>query len=159
MKTNYDMQLSRNFTLRELTKSDVAIRNGISNAPTAEVLTNLKALTQEVLQPVRDKFGLVRVTSGYRSPQVNRLIGGSARSHHCRGMAADFEVPNVANPEVADWVYRNLQFTQCILEFYEQGAPNSGWIHVSYDPADLRGQILTATRGQTGTVYSEGFVV
>ena len=84
------MKLSTNFSLQELTKSDTAIRHDIDNTPSLQVIDNLQDLVDNVLQPLREKFGPVVVTSGYRSPAVNTKIGGSTTSDHCHGYAADF---------------------------------------------------------------------
>ena len=86
------MKLSANFSLNELTKSDTATRHDIDNTPTMQVIENLQDLVDNVLQPLREKFGPIVVTSGYRSPAVNTKIGGSTTSDHCHGYAADFEV-------------------------------------------------------------------
>ena len=152
------MKLSANFSLAEMIKSSTAIRKGIDNTPDEVVTTNLQALVDNVLQVVRDKFGSVKVTSGYRSPLLNSSIGGSKTSHHCYGFAADFEVTGVDNKELAIWIRDNLQFTQLILEFYTEGDPNSGWVHCSYDAADLKCQTLTARRVNGRTQYSNGIL-
>ena len=86
------MKLSNNFTLEELIKSETAIRRGINNTPSSSVVENLQQLVTNVLQPIRDKFGPITVTSGYRSAQLNVAIGGSATSDHVLGMAADIGV-------------------------------------------------------------------
>ena len=99
------MNLSRNFTLSELTKSDTAIRKGINNNPNAEQIEKLKALCENILQPVRDHFGRVKITSGYRSVELCAAIGSSARSQHAQAEAADFEWPGVDNAELADWIH------------------------------------------------------
>lgn len=150
------MKLSPNFSLDELTKSEAAIRLGLDNSPTQEIISNLQELTVHILQPIRDKFGPVVVTSGYRSPDVNKAIGGSATSDHCKGQAADFEVLGKDNRELAMWVSENMQFTQLILEFYKPGVPDSGWVHCSYVPGNLKRQVLTAERIDGKTVYSTG---
>ena len=152
------MKLSANFSLDELTKSDTAIRKGIDNTPDEVVLANLQDLVNNILQPVRDKFGRVKITSGYRSPLLNSSIGGSKTSHHCYGFAADFEVEGKDNKELAEWIRDNLQFTQLILEFYTPGDPNSGWVHCSYDAKDLKAQVLTATKVDGKTKYVTGIV-
>ena len=152
------MKLSANFSLGELTKSETAIRKGIDNSADEIVTAHLQALVDNVLQPVRDKFGSVRVTSGYRSPLLNSSIGGSKTSHHCYGFAADFEVVGMDNRELAIWIRDNLEFTQLILEFYTAGDPNSGWVHCSYDAQDLRKQVLTATKVDGKTKYVTGIV-
>ena len=150
------MKLSQNFSLQELTKSDSAIRHGIDNKPPAEVIANLQNLVDNVLQPLRDKFGAIAVTSGYRSPELNRKIGGSTTSHHCHGFAADFEVLGMDNRELAIYIRDNLKFTQLILEFYTHGIPDSGWVHCAFDANDLKGQVLTATRVNGKTQYISG---
>jgi zinc D-Ala-D-Ala carboxypeptidase len=150
------MKLSKNFSLAELTKSEAATRLDLDNTPTLQVIENLQALVDNVLQPVRDKFGPVVVTSGYRSPDVNKAIGGSATSDHCKGQAADFEVLGKDNRELAVWIAENMQFTQLILEFYKPGVPDSGWVHCSYDAGNLKRQVLTAEKVNGKTVYSTG---
>lgn len=152
------MKLSANFSLNELTKSEFATRNGISNTASPLVIEKLQALTDNILQPVRNKFGPVIVTSGYRSPEVNKSVGGSTTSHHCFGYAADFEVLNIDNRELAIYIRDELaEFTQLILEFYN-GEPDSGWVHCSYDAADLKCQTLTAKRVNGRTQYSNGIL-
>jgi len=98
------------------------------------------------------------VNSGYRSPEVNTAVGGSKTSDHCKGQAADIEIAGVPNAELAEWIRDNLAFTQVILEFYTQGIPDSGWVHVSYDPANLKKQSLTAVKQDGKTVYLQGLV-
>lgn len=151
------MNLSANFTLKELTKSDTATRLGLDNTPNDEALENLKLLCEKVLQPVRDHFGKsVTVNSGYRSPESNAAVGGSKTSDHCKGQAADIEIDGLPNPELAQWIMDNLDYTQLILEFYTQGQPNSGWVHVSYDPNNLKKQELTAVKVAGKTQYLQG---
>lgn len=151
------MKLSKNFSLHELTKSEAAERRGIDNTPSLTVIDNLQALVDNVLQPLRDKLGPIVVTSGYRSPAVNVAVGGSPTSDHCLGMAADIEVLGKDNKETAQWILENLKFTQLILEFYTDGLPDSGWVHVSYDPQDLKCQVLRANKVNGKTIYQKGF--
>ena len=151
------MNLSANFTLKELTKSDTATRLGLDNTPDDEALENLKTLCEMVLQPVREHFGKsVTVNSGYRSPESNAAVGGSKTSDHCKGQAADIEIDGLPNPELAQWIMDNLDYTQLILEFYTQGQPNSGWVHVSYDPNNLKKQELTAVKVAGKIQYLNG---
>lgn len=151
------MRLSKNFTLAELTKSEAALRKGLDNTPSLTVIDNLQALVDNVLQPVREHFKLaVKVNSGYRSPEINEAVGGSKTSDHCKGMAADIEIPGVSNYMLALWISQNLKYTQLILEFYTPGVPDSGWVHVSYDPANLKCQNLTAVFEKYKTVYLQG---
>lgn len=127
------MRLSENFYLRELTKSQVAERKGISNEPGKEEIENLQALCKNVLQRVRNNYRVpITPSSGYRSPALNTAIGSSASSQHVTGQAVDFEVPWVDNKVLAHWIMENLIFDQLILEYYKEGDPNSGWVHVSY---------------------------
>jgi hypothetical protein len=130
---------------------------GLDNTPDDAALENLKTLCEKVLQPVRDHFGKsVTVNSGYRSPESNAAVGGSKTSDHCKGQAADIEIDGLPNPELAKWIMDNLDYTQLILEFYTQGQPNSGWVHVSYDPNNLKKQELTAVKVAGKTQYLQG---
>lgn len=153
------MNLTENFTLSEMTKSETALRHDMDNLPDQTAISNLQALAVYVLQPVRDHYGKgVKVNSGFRHPDVNAKVGGSKTSDHCKGMAADIEIPGVPNAELAEWIRGNLPFTQLILEFYTRGVPDSGWVHVSYDPANLKKQALTAVKQDGKTVYLQGLV-
>ena len=129
------MQLSKNFSLVELTKSQTAERKGIPNSPSPDHQENLRLLCERVLQPVRDHFNhVVSVSSGYRSPQLSAAIGSTSDSQHCQGMAADFEIYGTPNNEVFNWIKNNLMYDQMILEYWNLDEPNSGWVHVSYNP-------------------------
>ena len=147
------MNLSRNFTLQELIKSDTAIRRGIDNNPNSDQIEKLKALCENILQPVRDHFGRVKVTSGYRSVELCMAIGSSANSQHAKAEAADFEVMGTDNAELADWIKNNLDYDQLILEYYTPGEPNSGWIHCSYIPEGRRASFLHAYKSEGKTKY------
>ena len=152
------MNLTKNFTLHEMTKSETALRLGVDNEPNEQQLAALKVIAEKICQPVRDKFGPTKINSALRTLPVNRAIGSSDNSHHVRGMAVDIEVPGVPNAELAQWIVDNLEFTQVILEFYTPGVPDSGWVHASYVPEDLRKQVLTATKQNGKTVYLPGLV-
>jgi hypothetical protein len=156
------MNLTANFSLHELTKSETALRMGLDNTPGPVETEYLKILAERVLQPVRDHFQKgVKVNSAYRSLAVNAAAGGvqgAKPSDHTRGMAADIEIPGVANADLAQWIMDNLDYTQLILEFYTPGIPDSGWVHVSYDPANLKKQELTATKVAGKTQYLPGLV-
>ena len=147
------MNRSQNFTLQELIKSDTAIRKGIDNNPNSDQVEKLKALCENVLQPVRDHFGRVKVTSGYRSEELCEAIGSSKKSQHAKAEAVDFECVGVDNAEVADWVHINCETDQLILEFYTPGEPNSGWIHASYIPYQPRRQFMHAYREEKRVKY------
>ena len=148
------MKLSKNFSLSELTKSQTATRKGISNEPSTEHVENLIHLAESVLQPVRDHFGKpVAISSGYRSPELCEAIGSSSKSQHAKGEAADFEIPGVDNMQLATWINKNTDFDQLILEFYEPGDPNSGWVHCSAVKEGSRAQVLKATKVEGKTKY------
>jgi hypothetical protein len=153
------MLLSKNFSLEELTKSETALRHDMDNTPGEAEIENLKVLAEKVLQPVREYYARgVKVNSGFRHPDVNAKVGGSKTSDHCKGLAADIEIPGIPNYELAYWISKNLDFTQLILEFYTSGVPDSGWVHVSYDPSNLKKQELTAVKQEGKTVYLPGLV-
>jgi len=153
------MNLTANFTLSEMVKSETALRHGMDNTPGETEIENLKRLCEQVLQPVRNHFKTgVKVNSGFRHPEVNAKVGGSKTSDHCKGQAADIEIPGIPNADLAIWIMDNLQYTQLILEFYTPGIPDSGWVHVSYDPANLKKQNLTAVKKDGKTVYLPGLV-
>jgi zinc D-Ala-D-Ala carboxypeptidase len=149
------MQLSKNFSLKEMIRSDYASRKGIDNTPSSLVVNNLMLLADKVLQPIRDQFGAVIINSGYRSPQLNVAIGGSKTSDHVLGLAADIEVPNLSNYMLAKWCEQNLKFKQLILEFYTPGDVDSGWVHISYGSKQ---QVLTAVKENGKTIYKIGLV-
>ena len=137
------MRLSQHFTLEEMTKSGSASRLRIDNTPPEDVVKNLTNLCIHVLEKVRLNYGRpVIVNSGYRSPALNKVIGGSKNSQHMSGQAADIEVPGIDNKFLFHWIRDNLQFDQLILEFYKPGIPDSGWVHVSWNPNTNRRQIL-----------------
>ena len=111
------MQLSENFSLLELTKSQTATRKGIDNAPSPEHQENLKLLCAHILQPVRDRFErVVSVSSGYRTPELCIAIGSKTTSQHAKGQAADFEIYGLSNKELANYIKENLDYDQLILE-------------------------------------------
>lgn len=140
------------FTLNELTRSQTAIRRNIDNTPDDEIKANLNDLIEHVLLPVRLHFNSpVIVTSGYRSPALNKAIGGSKTSDHCKGRAADFTVVGHSDLEVAHWIAENCKFRQLILEF-----PPHGWVHCAYAAEDLKGEVLTAVKVGGKTIYARG---
>lgn len=129
------MQLSPHFTLEEMTASQIAARRGIPNDPNETALENLKRLTkylEGVRQALAKPFGIPRamvITSGYRSPEVNRLVGSSPGSQHTIGCAADFKVHGMKPDEVMKAIVdADLPFDQLILEF-------DSWVHISIPSA------------------------
>jgi len=145
------MQLTDNFSLAELCKSQTALRKGIDNLPKdPDVVAKMQTLAEEILQPIRDKFGPTVINSGYRCKKLNTAIGGSKKSQHCFGEAVDVEVPCLSNRDLAEWVKNNLDFDQLILEFYNGKDPRSGWVHISYkDTINNRKQVLTINKQGT----------
>ena len=139
------MRLSKDFTLSEFTETDT----GLPNVPGQEEIRNLKLLVQKVLQPARNKFGVINVTSGYRSPEVNSAVGGSATSDHLFGRAADIQCEDMAT--VFNYIRKYLPFKQLIWEFGTDVQP--GWIHVSYDVLNNRGEVLKAIKKNGKTKY------
>lgn len=147
------MNLSEHFTLDELTLSQTAARRGISNVPSPEVIDELRKLCVYVLQPLRHSLkSPIVISSGYRSPELNRAVGGAKESDHTFGRAADISVPGLATHLLCrHMVGMHLPFKQLIDEF-------GAWVHVSIElgSQEPRRQTLTARRAGNGrTVYAE----
>ena len=152
------MRLSKNFVLSEITRSNTAKRLGISNEPSKKHLANMQKLITELIQPMRDSIGPIRISSGYRSPQLNRAIGGSSKSQHCKGQALDLQFwrdGQMCNQEIYKWILNsNLQFDQMINEF------NFAWIHISLKEKNNRNQVLEAYKDNDGdTAYKIADIV
>lgn len=125
------IQLTQHFSLREFVISATAIRLGIDNTPPDEAVARLRVLCEKVLEPLRQRFGVLRITSGYRSPIVNEKVGGVATSQHTIGEAADIYLPNdEVGLKMYNYIRCNLDFDQLIYEY----RPKTGarWIHVSF---------------------------
>ena len=151
------MNLSPHFTLEEMIKSQAGDRAGIDNLPPPACREALRALCVNVLEPIRERFGPVVINSGYRGPELNRMVGGAASSQHCSGEAADIEVPGMSNGDLARWIEKHLEYDQLILECYKPGIPSSGWVHVSYKAhTPNRKQELTATVVNGKMTYAPG---
>ncbi len=147
------MKLSKNFRLEELTASCTAANKGIDNVPGGEEIRNLRVLCEEVLQPARDKVGAIFVSSGFRSAALNRLIGGSKNSQHCKGQAADVRCRD--NAALFEFIREHLPFDQLIWEFGDDVQPQ--WVHVSFSRTKNRGQVLRAFR-ENGRVRYVAFL-
>ena len=147
-------KISPHFTWQELLKSSTAQRRGISNEPSPMAAANLARLSYMLLEPVREHFGRpYSTTSGYRSPALNRAIGGSMTSNHSIGCAVDGEIRGIDNYDVAEWCVNNLpHFDEVILEKYTGG--NTGWIHLAMRPENNRRKVLT----WDGVNYMKGLV-
>lgn len=149
-----DVRLSANFSLREFTRSQTASRKGLDNTPPDQALPAIQKLVDEVLQPARTEFAkAMNISSGYRSPELNRAIGGSTRSQHCwkaTHAAADIEIFGVDNLSLAYWIQESCEYDQLISECYDPDeGPSSGWVHVSIKTIGTnRKQSLTYQRGE-----------
>ena len=128
---NLDEPLARHFSLGEMLRSCTADYFGIDNVPTYEQVDNMRALCQEVLEPLRKKFGVIIISSGFRNERLNQAVGGRPQSQHIRGEAADIHVPS---PEQGDKMFRyirdNLPYDQLLYEHRRRNG--CSWIHVSY---------------------------
>ena len=143
------MNLTEHFTLEELTFSQTAERQKINNTPPLKVVAHLTTLAAGLEQVRALLGGSIRISSGYRSPELNRAIRGAKKSAHLAGYAADFTCPSFGSPcEVVRAIAASaIVFDQCIYE--------GTWIHISFDP-DARRQVLTAHFGPSGTTYTQG---
>lgn len=144
------MKLSENFTLDELTFSQMAVRRGLDNAPYPDTITNLKYLAL-LLEQVRTLVnGPIRVSSGYRSPAVNAAVGGSPNSAHLAGLAADITTPSMSPRILALTIAQSaIPYDQVINEF-------GSWVHFGVSTGAPRRQVLTATRSNSGVIYTPG---
>ena len=150
------MKLSKNLSLKEATKSNTATRLGIKNEPEQWEINNLRAIAENIFQPVRDHFGVpIGVSSGYRCKKLNKAIGGSKYSQHMIGEALDIDADiygKVTNAEIFNYIKNNLEWDQMIWEFGDDEEPN--WVHVSYKEAGTnRKQLRRAYRDEKGRVY------
>jgi hypothetical protein len=151
------MQLSKHLSLAEVTRSDSAKRNGISNEPTPAHLENFKLLAEKVFEPIREHFKVpIHISSGYRSAALNKKIGGSLTSQHCSGEAIDIDMDGsasgVTNKQVFDFIKQHLNFDQIIWEFGTDSNPD--WVHVSYESTGKqRKKVLKAVKQGGKTSY------
>ena len=145
------MNLTQNFTLNEMYESTTAIRLGIDNTPSDIVIKNLLLLCKKVLQPLREHMDeSIKVSSGYRNPELNKKIGGSKSSQHCLGQAADISCGE-RTAEMYEYIKNNLIFDQLIWEFGTD--ENPAWVHVSYSSTNNRKECLRAYKVNGKTVY------
>ncbi len=146
-------QITKNFTLAELTYSDTAKSKGLDNTPSEIEYKNMKNLCENLLQPLREKIGKpIKVNSCYRGKQLNEAVGGSKTSQHCKGEAADIEIIGMSNYDLAIYIKDNFDFDQLILEYADnlKNDKNSGWVHVSYVSSSVnRKQCLTINKKGT----------
>ena len=142
------MKLSKNFALSEITHSNTAKRLGIDNTPNEKHLANMSLLLNNLIQPMRDSIGPIRISSGYRGKDLNRAIGGSRKSQHCKGQALDIQFwqnGKMMNELIYEWVLDSgLEFDQMINEF------DFSWIHISLVGVNNRKQVLEAYKDEDG---------
>ncbi len=148
-------KLSKYTTLQEVIKSNMASVLQIQNIPNAEQVANLKLVCTEVFDKVREHFGKpIGITSGFRSPELNKRIGGSKSSQHLEGKAIDIDgdlLGGVCNKDIFEFIKNNCIFDQLIWEFGTENSPD--WIHVSYDKNGNRKEILRAIKKGGKTIY------
>jgi hypothetical protein len=150
------MKISEHISYNEATKSNTAVRRGIYNIPNATEMQNMEAIAKEIFEPLREALGgkPLKLTSFFRSIELNRTIGGSDRSQHCKGEAMDIDADNshTSNRDVFMYILENLDFDQLIWEFGDNLNPD--WVHVSYRKnGENRGQVLKAIRQEGKTRY------
>ena len=155
------MKLSKNLSLAEVTKSATAKRQGIANEPNIDQLESLKAVAENIFQPIREEFMCpIFVSSGYRSEALNEAIGGSKTSQHSKGEALDLDADVygvITNADIFNFVLDRLEFDQLIWEFGTDENPD--WVHVSFKKEGRnRMQVLKAVRvnGKTKYLLYEG---
>lgn len=143
------MKLSKFISFEEALKSQTAERKGIKNIPDTEQTENMKYVAKNVFDKVREAMGVpLIVSSFFRSPELNKAIGGSKTSQHIKGEAIDIDHPSL-NKKVFNYIQKNLQFDQLIWEFGDSTAP--AWVHVSLKrEGENRGEILIAYKDPTG---------
>ena len=149
-------KLSKHISMREATESYTAKRLGINNIPSGYQLTNMTGVAENIFEPLREWVGgPIKINSFFRSPELNKAIGGSSKSQHCEGRAIDIDdvYGYKTNAEMYAWIKENLDFDQMIWEFGTDENPD--WVHVSYVSADEnRMRCLKAEKINGKTVYS-----
>jgi len=145
------MKISKHITLAEATKSTTATRLGIDNTPPQAIIERMTETAEKVFEPLREQLGPIRVSSFYRSPDLNRAIGGSKNSQHCTGEAIDLQLVTVSNALLFNAACDLSEFDQIIWEFGTLEEPN--WVHISYSKTHNRKQILRATKIGKRTAY------
>ena len=147
--------ISKHISYKEGVYSTTALRRNIENKPNKEQLANMKLIGEKVFEPLRKYVGgPIKINSFFRSPKLNKAIGGSSKSQQCKGQAIDIDdtFGHVSNAEMYHWIKENLDFDQMIWEFGDDDNPN--WVHVSYvSPEKNRNRCLKAYKENNKTKY------
>lgn len=147
------MNISKHISYKEATHSQTAIRLQLDNKPNAEQLENMKLLAEKVFEPVRLKYNKpIRISSFFRSQELNKAIGSSSNSQHCSGMAMDLDTDK-DNAKIFNFILNYLDFDQLIWEFGD--VLNPAWVHVSFNKKGNRKQVLKAVKNNCKTQYIE----
>ncbi len=147
--------ISKHISNKESVYSRTATRLGIDNKPNEKQLQNMVTVAEEIFEPLRMWVGgPIKINSFFRSPELNKAIGGSSKSQHCNGHAMDIDdtFGRATNAEMFDFIKENLDFDQMIWEFGDDNNPN--WVHVSYvSPTENRRRCLKAYKENKITKY------
>lgn len=145
------MNISKHISYNEATFSTTATRKGISNTPSSEQLRAMKLVAEKCFEPLRKYMSKpIKINSFFRSEKLNKAVGGSTTSSHCKGQAIDISLHG-ENWIMFDFIRTNLKFSQLIWEFGNDSEPD--WIHISYDEKNLKNQVLRAVRSGRSTIY------
>ena len=147
--------ISKHISYKEGVYSNTAIRKGIDNTPNAEQKANMEKITQNIFEPLRQWVGgPIKINSFFRCPELNKAIGGSSKSQHCKGQAIDIDdtFGVVSNADMYAWIKNHLDFDQMIWEFGDDNNPN--WVHISYvSHEENRNRCLKAYKDKGKTKY------
>ena len=150
------MRISKHISYKEATQSQTAVRKGIINEPDAYQLQNMQLLAEKVFEPLREHFGVpIAINSFFRSPKLNKAIGGVSGSQHTQGRAIDVDdtLGGVSNRQMFDWIRENLDYDQLIWEFGNNQNPD--WVHISYvSESENRKRVLKASKKNGKTIYT-----
>ena len=148
--------ISKHVSHKEGVYSITATRRGIDNTPNDEQLSNMELIAEKIFEPLRKYVGgPIKINSFFRCPKLNKAIGGSKTSQHCKGLAIDIDdtFGVVANSDMYNYIKNNLDFDQLIWEFGDDDNPN--WVHVSYvSKEDNRNRCLRAYKDNGKTLYN-----
>ena len=148
------MNISEHVSLKEATRSNTAKRLGIENMPDNETLITMQITAEHIFEPLRNKFNEpIYISSFYRSPELNKAIGGSTSSQHCKGEAIDIDdvYSKASNADFFNYIKDKLEFDQLIWEFGDD--ENPAWVHVSYNLGKNRMRVLKAVKENGRTKY------